>query len=86
MRLSFFKKNRQIDCYNIFNVTCVFEKYWYVLEMFLNYSWIFISKIADQAGFNMIFYSSKKQTVVLVYFVFNIVDVTYNDPVVAFIT
>ena len=54
--------------------------------MFLNYSWIFISKIADQAGFNMIFYSSKKQTVVLVYFVFNIVDVTYNDPVVAFIT
>ena len=53
--------------------------------MFLNYSWIFISKIADQAGFNMIFYSCKKQTVVLVYFVFNIVDVTYNDPMVAFI-
>ena len=43
--IKLFKKNLQIDCYNIFNITCVLEKYWYVLEMFLNCSWIFISKI-----------------------------------------
>ena len=41
--IKLFKKNFQIDC---FNVTCILEKYWFVLEMFLNCSWIFISEVA----------------------------------------
>ena len=46
----FLRKNLQINCYNIFNVAYVLEKYWYVLEVFLNCSWIFIAKIAGHPG------------------------------------
>ena len=45
MRFSFFKKTVKSIGY-IFNVAYVLEKYWYVLEMLLNFSWILISKIA----------------------------------------
>ena len=42
MRLSIFKKNLQINCFNIFIIACVLEKYFYiysssVLELFLNF-------------------------------------------------
>ena len=33
-----FLENLQINCCNIFIVACVFEKYLYILEMFLNCS------------------------------------------------
>ena len=34
------------------NVACVLEKYWYVLEISLNCSWVFIAKIAGHPGKN----------------------------------
>ena len=36
--IKLFKKILQISCYDIFNFGYVFEKYWYVLETFLNCS------------------------------------------------
>ena len=47
----FFLKNVQINCYDILNVPYIPEKYWFVLEMFLNCSWIFIEKFTCHPEF-----------------------------------
>ena len=45
-----FLKNLQIKCCNIFIIACVLEKCLYILQVFLNCSWVIISKIASYPG------------------------------------